>query len=93
MTDEELWEDVHDIMGAGHETTATTTAAVLYCVSAHPEVARRVRDELSAVLGGAIPLCLSRSKGQRVCWRFVYFLRRNQRSTSPSLRSALLMQC
>jgi len=53
MTDEELWEDVHDIMGAGHETTATTTAAVLYCVSAHPEVARRVRDELSAVLGDA----------------------------------------
>lgn len=53
MTDEELWEDVHDIMGAGHETTATTTAAVLYCVSAHPEVARRVRNELSAVLGGA----------------------------------------
>ncbi len=51
MTDEELWEDVHDIMGAGHETTATTTAAVLYCVSAHPHVAARVRRELAAVLG------------------------------------------
>ena len=38
MTDEELWEDVHDVMGAGHETTATTTAATLYCISAHPEV-------------------------------------------------------
>lgn len=33
MSDEELWEDVHDIMGAGHETTATTTAATLYCIS------------------------------------------------------------
>jgi cytochrome P450 len=38
LTDEELWEDVHDVMGAGHETTATTTAATLYCISAHPEV-------------------------------------------------------
>lgn len=51
MTDEELWEDVHDIMGAGHETTATTTAAVLYCVSAHPHVAHAVRAELDAVIG------------------------------------------
>ncbi len=38
LDDEELWEDVHDVMGAGHETTATTSAAVIYCVSAHPEV-------------------------------------------------------
>ncbi len=53
MTDEELWEDVHDIMGAGHETTATTTAAVLYCVSVHPEVQSRVVEELQNVLGGA----------------------------------------
>lgn len=51
MTDEELWEDVHDIMGAGHETTATTTAAVLYCVSAHPHVVTKVRAELDAVIG------------------------------------------
>jgi cytochrome P450 len=29
MTDEELWEDIHDVMGAGHETTATTIAAVM----------------------------------------------------------------
>lgn len=28
--DEELWEDVHDVMGAGHETTATTAAAAIY---------------------------------------------------------------
>ena len=26
MQDEELWEDVHDIMGAGHETTASALA-------------------------------------------------------------------
>lgn len=30
LADEELWEDVHDVMGAGHETTATTAAAAIY---------------------------------------------------------------
>ncbi|WIA42697.1 hypothetical protein OEZ86_008649 [Tetradesmus obliquus] len=55
MTDEELWEDVHDVMGAGHETTATTTAAALYCISAHPAVESRLMAELQAVLGGRPP--------------------------------------
>ncbi|KAF6262648.1 cytochrome P450 [Scenedesmus sp. NREL 46B-D3] len=55
MTDEELWEDVHDVMGAGHETTATTTAAALYCISAHPVVEARLMDELQRVLGGRPP--------------------------------------
>ncbi|PNW87838.1 hypothetical protein CHLRE_01g003850v5 [Chlamydomonas reinhardtii] len=50
LSDEELWEDVHDIMGAGHETTATTTAALLYCISAHPHVRQRLEEELDAVL-------------------------------------------
>ncbi|EFJ41317.1 cytochrome P450 [Volvox carteri f. nagariensis] len=50
LSDEELWEDVHDIMGAGHETTATTTAALLYCISAHPDVRQRVEQELDDVL-------------------------------------------
>ncbi|KAG2435417.1 hypothetical protein HYH02_011918 [Chlamydomonas schloesseri] len=50
LSDEELWEDVHDIMGAGHETTATTTAALLYCVSAHAAVRDRVEAELDALL-------------------------------------------
>mmetsp|Transcript_33372 Transcript_33372/g.86576 ORF Transcript_33372/g.86576 Transcript_33372/m.86576 type:complete len:592 (+) Transcript_33372:398-2173(+) len=53
-TDEEVWHDVHDIMGAGHETTATTAAATIYCVAAHPEVDRLVAQEL-ADLGGAPP--------------------------------------
>lgn len=50
-TDSELWEDVHDIMGAGHETTATTAAAALYCIAAHPEVEARVVRELQEQLG------------------------------------------
>lgn len=52
MTDEELWEDVHDVMGAGHETTATTAAAAIYAISAHPEVEARLVQELESVLGG-----------------------------------------
>lgn len=60
MTDEELWEDVHDIMGAGHETTATTTASTLYCISAHPEVERRIVAELQRVLGTLLPTLLER---------------------------------
>jgi Cytochrome P450 len=51
MTDEELWEDVHDIMGAGHETTATTTAAAIHCICSRPEVESRVVQELDSVLG------------------------------------------
>lgn len=42
---------MHDVMGAGHETTATTTAAALYCIAAHPEVEQRLVEELDSVLG------------------------------------------
>lgn len=51
MQDEELWEDVHDIMGAGHETTASALAACLYLISVHPEVEEKVIHELKTVLG------------------------------------------
>eukprot|EP00976_Prorocentrum_cordatum_P082374 1184788-Prorocentrum_minimum.AAC.1 len=51
MTDKELWEDVHDVMGAGHETTASTLTACLYSTSQHPEVDLKVQEELEAVLG------------------------------------------
>eukprot|EP00850_Spirogloea_muscicola_P015455 SM000118S25598 [mRNA] locus=s118:217470:221209:- [translate_table: standard] len=56
LTDEELWEDVHDIMGAGHETTATTITAALYCISQHPEVEAKVVEEVQRVLKGRPPL-------------------------------------
>lgn len=53
MTDDELWEDVHDIMGAGHETTATTTAATIYLISKHPRVQKKVTEELQKLDGQA----------------------------------------
>jgi hypothetical protein len=39
----------------GHETTATTTAAALYCISAHPVVEQQLLAELQAVLGDRAP--------------------------------------
>jgi len=51
LSDAELWEDVHDVMGAGHETTASTLTAALYSVSQHPEVEAKLVEELERVLG------------------------------------------
>jgi cytochrome P450 len=39
----------------GHETTATTTAAALYCISAHPAVEQQLLAELQGVLGNRPP--------------------------------------
>lgn len=56
-------------MGAGHETTATTTAAVLYCIAAHPEVEARVVQELEAVLGGWVGWWVGgRTARPLACW-------------------------
>ncbi|CAI5955479.1 unnamed protein product [Closterium sp. NIES-64] len=54
LQDEELWEDVHDVMGAGHETTATTITAALFLISQHPEAKAKVQEELRA-LNGCMP--------------------------------------
>jgi cytochrome P450 len=40
---------------AGHETTGAALAWTWYCLSRHPEVERRVDDELAAVLDGRDP--------------------------------------
>ena len=60
-------------MGAGHETTATTAAAALHCVAAHPEVEARLLAELDDVLGEpsflsflACPACPSVSRLPRL---------------------------
>ncbi|CAI7819201.1 unnamed protein product, partial [Closterium sp. NIES-54] len=54
LQDEELWEDVHDVMGAGHETTATTITAALFLISQHPDAKAKVHEELRA-LNGRMP--------------------------------------
>ena len=51
-------QDVHDIMGAGHETTASTAAAALWAIAAHPRAEAGVHAELDRVLGAQQPwLC------------------------------------
>eukprot|EP00897_Mesotaenium_endlicherianum_P009449 jgi/Mesen1/8532/ME000482S07990 len=64
LSDLELWEDVHDIMGAGHETTATTLTATLFSISQHPHVEAQVVKELERVLKGAPPSYEDISEGK-----------------------------
>ncbi len=55
MTDRQLRDEVMTIFLAGHETTANSLAWTFYLLSTHPDVERRVRAELEAVLGGRPP--------------------------------------
>ena len=51
MTDEQLRDELMTIFLAGHETTAVMMGWAVYLLSKHPEVERRMRAELTAVLG------------------------------------------
>ena len=48
LRDDEVWEDVHDVLGAGHETTATAIAAALHALAAHPHIAAELDRHLAA---------------------------------------------
>ncbi len=52
MSDAQLRDEVMTIFLAGHETTANALTWTLYLLSKYPGVARRVRAEVDAVLGG-----------------------------------------
>jgi len=55
MSDKQLRDEAMTIFLAGHETTANALAWTWYLLSKHPDVARRLRNELAAVLGGRTP--------------------------------------
>lgn len=55
MTDAQLRDEVMTIFLAGHETTANALTWTLFLLSSHPDVVRRLRGELSDVLGGRSP--------------------------------------
>lgn len=55
MSDRQLRDEVVTFLGAGSETTAVLLAWVWYLLSRHPEVARRLRMELTETLGGRVP--------------------------------------
>jgi cytochrome P450 len=43
------------LLTAGHETTANALTWTWYLLSQHPDVERRLHDELNEVLGGRLP--------------------------------------
>ncbi len=51
----ELRDEVVTLLFASHETTANALAWACYCLSLHPEIDRRMRSEVSDVLGGRTP--------------------------------------
>ena len=55
MNDEQLRDEVMTIFLAGHETTAVLLSWTLYLLSKHPGVERKVRAELTSVLGAREP--------------------------------------
>jgi len=55
MSDEQLRDEVMTFLLAGHETTALALSWTWYLLSRHPEVERKLHDELDSVLGGRVP--------------------------------------
>ena len=43
------------VMGAGHETTASTLTAAIYSLTQHPELEARLRRHIDEALGGELP--------------------------------------
>jgi cytochrome P450 len=55
MTDEQVRDQLRTFILAGHETTAMALSWTWYLLSLHPDVDRRLRAEVAAVLGGRTP--------------------------------------
>jgi retinoid hydroxylase len=57
LTDEQLLAHVNILLVAGHETTTTLGAWLLYLLATHPDYGARVDAELASTLGGVdVPL-------------------------------------
>ncbi len=55
MTDEQVRDEALTLFLAGHETTANALTWTWYLLSQHPEVERRLHEEIDAVLGDRAP--------------------------------------
>ncbi len=51
MTDKQLRDEVATLFAAGQETTAVALTWTLYLLSRHPEIERKLHDEVDRVLG------------------------------------------
>jgi cytochrome P450 len=55
MTDKEVRDEIATLYLAGHETTANTLNWTFYLLSEHPDIEKRMHDELDSVLAGRTP--------------------------------------
>jgi cytochrome P450 len=55
MTDKQLHEEIIGMLQQGHDTIGETLAWTWYLLSLHPEVERKLRREVSHVLGDRMP--------------------------------------
>ena len=55
MTDLQVRDEAMTLFLAGHETTANAMTWTWYLLSQHPEIERKLHEELESVLGGRIP--------------------------------------
>jgi cytochrome P450 len=55
LTDQEVRDETIGLMVAGHETTAGALTWTFWLLAHHPEVERKVLEEVETVLGGARP--------------------------------------
>jgi len=55
MSDQQIIDESLTLFGAGHETTATALAWVWYLLASHPEIYKKVQEEVDTVLQGRAP--------------------------------------
>jgi cytochrome P450 len=55
MTDQQLRDEAMTFLLAGHETTALSLSWIWFLLNDHPEVERKLHEELRTVLGGRRP--------------------------------------
>jgi cytochrome P450 len=55
MTDQQLRDEVITIFGAGHETTSNALTWTWYALSQHPDILKRLQNELDTILQGKTP--------------------------------------
>jgi cytochrome P450 len=55
MTDVQLRDEIMTLLLAGHETTANALCWTFHLLAQHPEVERRLHEEIDAVLGDRLP--------------------------------------
>lgn len=55
MTDEQVRDEAMTLFLAGQESTANSLVWTWYLISSHPEVEKKIHDEIDSVLGGRLP--------------------------------------